>query len=91
MLAVLNEQCFLLVVIMLKAAQTSSFVAFVTGSINSLRTFLLLPKAVDPLISDCGDRTLHGATGNLCLCLFMWKRSIKIKALKAMALGDFIF
>lgn len=52
---------------MRKAAQTSSFVAFVTGSIKPLGTFLLLPKAVNPVICDRGDRTLHGATGNLCL------------------------
>lgn len=58
--------------IKIKAAQTSSFVAFVTGPINSLRAFLLLPKAVNPLVCDGGDRTLHGATRNLCLCGFFF-------------------
>lgn len=55
------------------AGLTSSFIAFVTGSINSLRTFLLLPKTINPLIRNGGDWTLHGATRNLRLFFLMWK------------------
>lgn len=46
---------------------TSSLVAFVTRSIHSLWTLLLLPESVYTLIRDCGDRTLHGSTSTLCL------------------------
>lgn len=53
----------------MRAGLTSSFVAFVTRSINALGTFLLLPKTVHPLIRDGGDRALHGAAGNLRLLL----------------------
>lgn len=55
------------------AGLTSSLIAFVTGSINSLRTFLLLPKTINPLIRNGGDWTLHGATRNLRLFFLMWK------------------
>lgn len=49
------------------AGLTSSLVALVTRSIKSLRTFLLLPKTVHPLIRSSGGWTLQGATYNLCL------------------------
>lgn len=54
------------------AELTSSLVALVARPVNSLRTFLLLPEPVRPLICNCGDWTLHGARRNLCL-LLTWK------------------
>lgn len=51
---------------------TSSFVAFVTRAIDSLRAFLLLPKTIGPLICHRGDGPFHGAAWNLCLLVVLY-------------------
>lgn len=50
-----------------RAGLTSSLIALVTRSIDSLGAFLLLPKSIHTLICNSGDWSLHGATRNLCL------------------------